>query len=191
MRFRLVYEGSLPSDGSPKDKHAIRRQLHGQLKELWTQHEALKVISDHYEGMLPNANEPGWSPGIGLRQIASQHARCGFEFVPLVSSRFRLVCSIGILFLRRENPGAVVSGGDIDNRLKTLFDGLCVPNCDQVVGEPEADEKPMFCLLEDDRLVTEVRVTTDRLLSPLGEGQSRADVLLIISVELEQTSSLW
>jgi hypothetical protein len=190
MRFRLVYEGPLHSNGAPTEKHGIRKQLHGQLKELWVQHENLREIADFPQEDF-DANEPVWAPGVGLRQIARQHARCGFEFVPLVSWRFRLVCSLEILFLRRENPGAVVSGGDVDNRLKTLFDSLRLPKCDEITEKPEADEQPMFCLLEDDRLITEVKVTTDRLLTPLGQGESRTDVLLIISVELEQTSRLW
>jgi hypothetical protein len=37
-------------------------------------------------------------------------------------------CALDILFLRRDNPGNLIaSGGDIDNRLKVLFDGLRMP----------------------------------------------------------------
>ena len=35
LKFRLVYEGPLPSNGSPQEKHAIRKAFHGQLRELW------------------------------------------------------------------------------------------------------------------------------------------------------------
>jgi hypothetical protein len=64
-----------------------------------------------------------------------------------------------------------------------LFDALRMPsNCDEVDGKPEDDDDPFFCLLEDDRLITEVRVTTDRLLTPLASGENRNDVRLIIHV---------
>jgi len=191
MRFRLVYEGPLHSNGTPTEKHAIRRQLHGQLKELWAQQEPLKRLSDMPDYRLPGAYEPGPQSGIGLRQLATHFARCGFQFVPLVTALYWLICSLDILFLRRENPGAVVSGGDIDNRLKTLLDGLRLPKCDEIIEKPEPDEEPMFCLLEEDRLITEVTVTTDRLLRPPGQGQSPTDVLLIISAEVEQTTRPW
>jgi hypothetical protein len=68
---------------------------------------------------------------------------------------------------------------------------LCLPECDEIIEKPEPDEEPMFCLLEDDRLITEVKVTTDRLHRPPGQGQSPTDVLLIISVEVEQTTRPW
>jgi hypothetical protein len=38
-------------------------------------------------------------------------------------------------------------------------------------------------LLEDDSLITDVRVTTDQLFTPLGEGEHIHDVNLIIRVK--------
>jgi hypothetical protein len=97
-----------------------------------------------------------------------------------------VVCSIDILFLRRDEPGNLLkSGGDIDNRLKVLFDGLRLPQTKDEVGDnrPGVDEDPFYCLLEDDKLVTELKVTTDRLLVPLGNGQAENDVELILHVK--------
>jgi hypothetical protein len=75
------------------------------------------------------------------------------------------------------------SGGDIDNRIKTLFDALHVPkNCSEVQGAPEDSEKPFYCLLEDDTLITGVQVRTDRLLIPIKDGQRETDVMLIVHV---------
>ena len=53
--------------------------------------------------------------------------------------------------------------GDIDGQIKTLFDALGIPeNTEETANAtPDKDEQPFFCLLQDDRLVTEVRVTTD------------------------------
>jgi hypothetical protein len=49
----------------------------------------------------------------------------GFEVIPEDDTS----CSIDILFLHRDAPGRIVrSGGDIDNRIKVLFDALRVPD---------------------------------------------------------------
>jgi len=48
---------------------------------------------------------------------------------------------------------------------------------------PKADEQDyFFCLLEDDHLITEFTVTSDRLLAPLRTGESENDVYLVIKV---------
>ncbi|HZO42622.1 MAG TPA: hypothetical protein VFE97_25630 [Methylomirabilota bacterium] len=51
-----------------------------------------------------------------------------FWFVPLISQRAGLIVELDVLFLRPQLPGAVVSsGGDLDNRIKTLLDALRIP----------------------------------------------------------------
>ncbi len=47
---------------------------------------------------------------------------------------------------------------------------------------PSEDEDPFFCLLQDDSLITEIKVTTDRLLVPVTDDESLHDVVLIIHV---------
>ena len=121
--------------------------------------------------------------------------RCGFRFVPLVRKNGGVSCSIDILFLRRDNPGSIVrSGGDIDNRVKVLFDALrIVDNCSELPAGtvPAEGEDPFFCLLEDDALITEVSVTTDRLLAPLEGTESINDVQLIIRVKLADAGGVF
>ena len=34
MEFRLVYEGPLKANATPREKHPIRKALHPQLKDL-------------------------------------------------------------------------------------------------------------------------------------------------------------
>jgi hypothetical protein len=191
--FRLIYEGELLSaqadgDAVRRNKHAIRKQLHVQLKELWKQNMMLQSIKN-----TPPAR--GWSGESGLRQDAEKYKRGDYEFIPLVTSRFYLVCSLDILFLRREAPGSIVQGGDIDNRIKTLFDGLRLPEGNLDITETiTEDEKPFYCLLQDDRLIVEAKITTDRLLKPtmIDAGKHKAfDVVLVIGVELKQTTRLW
>jgi len=169
MEFRLIYRGPLQSETSkplPKQKHAIRRALHPQLKELWQQHSGLRENLDDLSG--------NW-------------ARCGFRFLPLITKDRVEACSLDITFLRRDNPGNLIrSGGDIDNRLKVLFDGLRMADTVAELGgaTPGPGEDPFYCLLEDDELITEVRVTTDRLLVPLDPAINEHihEVTLIIHV---------
>ena len=199
LSFSLIYEGELLSSNCSdrqavrENKHAIRRQLHTQLKEFWKQDYTLQYMARSFEGTLPAGT--GWTKDIGLKQIAAKYARCGFEFIPLVRADYRLTCALDVLFLRRESPGSIVQGGDIDNRIKTLFDGLRLPqNCDEITANLEQDEKPFYCLLEDDRLITEVKIRTERLLRPTSDAATKHaehHVVLIIGVELKQTSKLW
>ena len=93
-----------------------------------------------------------------------------------------LIARLEITFLRPEEPGCLITkGGDIDNRLKTLFDALRIPNeANELPSRvtPQDDEMPIFyCLLESDSLVTSVSVVTDRLLVQTGASDK---VLLLI-----------
>ncbi len=92
-----------------------------------------------------------------VEDIASQYQESGFRFVPLVRESLSLLCSLDVLFLRRDFPGSVISAGDIDNRIKTLIDALRRPRSGnelqikQPSGNnakilPLAEEKPIFLL---------------------------------------------
>jgi len=109
-----------------------------------------------------------------------------FVFVPLVSRRWDTIAEVEVLFLRRSSPGQLIGhGGDIDNRMKTLFDALRVPQATELPdGEAAGEgEEPFYCLLQDDALVTALSVRTDEWLEP-GDP---SDVLLIIQVSVEAT----
>jgi hypothetical protein len=160
---------------------------------------------------LDRANLPGKEvviPALGslsespsaktwLEHIADENQRCGGRFVPLVRKAGGFTCSLDILFLRRDNPGGLIvkgaDGGDIDNRIKVLFDGLRMPeHTPGLGGVPlEADENPFFCLLEDDSLITSVTVTTDRLLLEKNAEEKPNDVHLIIHVTVLNPSALF
>jgi hypothetical protein len=102
-----------------------------------------------------------------------------------------LKCSLDVLFLRPEIAGKLFEGGDIDNRLKTLFDALRLPKNGEGMGpvSKDTDEGPIYCLLEDDSLITEVRIVTDQLLFlPRKEETSPNDAFLVIDVKLETPS---
>jgi hypothetical protein len=113
--------------------------------------------------------------------------------VPLVTEELSLICGIEILFLRPDYPGSVISSGDIDNRLKTLFDAIRMPQIGQLKADalPTEDEKPFYVLLEDDKLISRLSVETDTLLQPIGDQPNKGDARLIITVKLRPAHLSW
>jgi len=204
MEFRLVYKGRLPAETSSprvKDKHRIRKVFHAQLRELWVKHPSLLWQTEDLLVQKRGADLDGERtmaralPGAAdakpwVEWLADNYARCGFRFVPLLRKQNKFVCSLSILFLRRGHPGDILaSGGDIDNRIKVLLDSLKVPgSCDEIPSSngirplPDPGENPFYCLLEDDALITSLTITTDRLLTPIENGESANDVELIVHV---------
>lgn len=203
MSFRLIYEGQLLSSNGAdhlairRNKHGIRKQIHSQLKRLWQTDRRLNLTSQSPIPGKPYYGDRPFPPDEGLNYLAKKYGRGGYGFIPLVGMSIgdrepEVVCSLNILFLRREPPGALVQGGDIDNRINTLFDGLKIPDDGSgVTEEPNEDEKPMYCLLKDDRLISEVKVTTDRLLKPQRTTckDELSDVLLVIEVDIKNIHS--
>ena len=114
----------------------------------------------------------GPSPTYGVDKLAKRHAYFGYNFVPLVTAELDLACWLDILFLRRQPGGELFVHGDIDNRIKTLFDCLQIPDAHQGYDDltPEEDEKPYFCLLENDKMISKISVETDLLLEDLKEN---------------------
>lgn len=110
-----------------------------------------------------------------------------FTFLPIVTRFLEVVCELDILFLRPEEAGAIIKNdGDIDNRLKIIFDALRMPSDASEVppgDSPRPEELPYFCcLLEDDALITKVTLRADRLLV-LNSDPSH--VRLVINVGLK------
>jgi len=109
-----------------------------------------------------------------------------FTFVPLICEGLHLAARLEVTLLRPEPPGSIISaGGDIDNRLKTLFDSLKVPLEGQALPPlacPDQNEKPFFfCLLQDDNFISELSVETAQLLEP---GVDRSEVVAILNVTI-------
>ncbi len=91
----------------------------------------------------------------------------GHVFAPLVARSLHLFLELEVLLLRAEAAGRIVSGGgDIDNRLKTLFDALRAPISKQEIKDRArvSSRDPLVVLLEDDDRATRVNVETDRWL---------------------------
>jgi hypothetical protein len=186
VQFRLVYRGPLGSAGHHRgkdEKNAIRRAFHGQLAELWNQHAGLRNLWDANRPpgtVTKHKREPNFSiPNKNGNQ---------YNFLYLIGEGHGISCSLDILFLRRESAGGLIThGGDIDNRLKILFDALRMPSTNEELPDtpPAPDENPFYCVLQDDKYIDKVTVNTDRLLMPLDSriNEKEHDVFLVIEVK--------
>jgi hypothetical protein len=191
MEFRLTYAGQLlgssRNDTRPKHKHEIRKIFHSQLKRLWDITPHLKGMTDPPTEILRFPNYP--KPRSRIEALAERFSRNGYSFVPLVTEDLDVsFCGIEILFMRSDPPGALIQSGDIDNRLKTIFDALRVPQSKDELGgydTPSDGEKPFFCLLQDDKLITKVSVETDALLELPSQPLNVNDVRLIVKVTIQ------
>lgn len=188
VEFKLVYDGVLwgsnGKDTRASHKHDIRRAFHSQLKSLW-------AINPHLDSGISDLDNSGWGGGAlpknRIDALATNWSKAGFRFVPMVTEELSLYCSLDVLFLRHGSPGSLIQSGDIDNRLKTLFDALRLPVDRGECGgqDPQDGEDPFFCLLQDDKLISHVSVNTDVLLrDPNGQENH---VLLVIAVNLKPT----
>jgi hypothetical protein len=194
MQFHLVYAGNLLKSGRSGhvwEKHQVRRYLHPQLKKLWETNPLLSFYA-----------EPSHFDRHGRNVVVEHHKQTQVEniakhfegYVPLVMADFGMVCELEILFLRAEPPGNVLQrggcgGGDLDNRMKVLFDGLCMPERGQVKlrTEDTPDPSPMYVLVEDDSLITSLKVTADRFLAAASDADPSdpAEACVIVSVKVK------
>ena len=201
MKFTLHYSGDLRASGGGRrgarldDKWKIRRQIHPQLKELWKSHQVLVRIAN--DAIVPagagtfaefhvhhSQDDPPSDLGPDNVNLIEPIDVAGKSFVPLVRESMSLVCDLDILFLRRGEPGQLIlPGGDIDNRIKTLLDGLRMPNDANEIGNHRVF-RPTYCLLEDDSLITGINVKTDRLLDPTTPGDNSVRLIIGVTVNV-------
>jgi hypothetical protein len=175
MDFTLVYwdttlKAASQSNKRSWEKHHIRRHFSLQLEQLWNLSPVLHWF-DHARQQRD--------------AYAKKYERGGVEFVPLVMESLGLVCDLEIMFLRPGIPGKIVSdGGDIDNRLKVLLDALRVPKetSEMPLKTGETIPRRIYCLMEDDKLITSIKVTTDRLLVPEMTADSEACISMRVIV---------
>ena len=206
MKFTLTYNGELPSTGNSsrktEKKWEVKKHFDPQLRELWTVHPALKemqyrrfwpkgggwFIEGHHsvdQTDRPPQCAPKNDDDIDLLAMTSCGGR---QFFPLVRSSLLLHCSLKILFLRKETPGKIYQGGDIDNRIKTLLDALCAPKDPSLVMSNDLTIiDPVYCLLEDHSLISGLSVETQTLLT--GPNASVSQVHLVIEVDVRASQS--
>jgi hypothetical protein len=198
MEFRLVYSGSLikSQQGDSKrfwEKHQIRKHFSAQLKTLWETHPVLNFYAQ------PQHAERG-----GLASYVVKHHTTVDElivqyggYVPVVAESYGALCELDILFLRQEPPGGLINhnagGGDIDNRLKTLIDALAIPPLGTKLPMKQEDSpapSPFYVLMADDSVITSLKVTVDRLLTPLQDPPLPSDACVVIHVNVKTYNPL-
>jgi hypothetical protein len=194
VEFRLIYEGELLSSGNRGstvcNKHNIRKAFHPQLRRLWALHSSIRQYArsqfDPAKWTDPvNTEDERTEAGLGL--IGKEWNRANIDFVPLVTDKFALRCALDVLLLRPSDQRSVLRRGDIDGQVKTLFDALRIPESTAETGGVAAtpDEVPFYCLLSDDRLITELRVTDDQLLMLPHQGTlNPTDAFVVIHVRI-------
>lgn len=190
MDIVLRYRGPLST--SPRravaNKQTIRDYIHPQLEQLC-------VPGGAFEGaagpMKTVCRGRFMDTQAAFRRMFLSVDLGGYEIVPLVIRHLNHVCHLDITWLRRESPGSILQGGDLDNRLKTLFDGLTMPHDEGQIHttSPTAGLR-QYCLLEDDSLITKLSVTTHQLLEPPLPGEHRDDVDLLLRVTLNRATTV-
>lgn len=174
MEFTLVYRGPLQASRENKreEKQSLRRCFHAQLRGLWNQPPL------NGSRLLWNSTDPNFKAEGDIKQSIG-----AFVFAPLVCAKTYQVADLEIDLLRPGPLGLNKShAGDIDNRLKVLLDALRMPqNRSELPNgdSPRDDERPFFCLLEDDSLIHDLAVRTHRWLEP---GTDPEFVLLVMRV---------
>jgi hypothetical protein len=206
MRFHLVYNGPLPASGNsskPKWAAQIRDAFHSQLEYLWQVHTALQrlrqtaIVKTNPERYLGVVDSP-----LGVERDVDSYPATEDEtdlcapiihgdqsYIPLVRKSLDLNCYLNIQLLRQEDPGSLVlQGGDVDGRLKTLFDALRKPDNDVANRYPQAQNRT-YCLLESDALIAGFDVSTDRLLFPQTPRQNEVHLVIEVIVRVLKVES--
>jgi hypothetical protein len=188
MKFTLIFDGDLPAGDNKRTVYAskIRNALHDQLADLWDSHvifrqlahtartqlhgspwsngEYASPILPDFKGKNPRPLQPGQVDLVAPIPVTNVGS-----FIPIIRDSLYLACAIDILFLRHEEPMKLFrEGGDLDNRIKCFFDGLRMPNEEEGRNGEALTADPLYCLLEDDRLISDFSVRTGRLL---GKGE--------------------
>lgn len=165
MEFCLHYYGTIKSNDGVKGKHAIRKTLHKQLKSLCT--------SPPFDGPFKNDRNGARQDNESSMYVEINGNRYWF----LISEYLKTVVDLSITFLFPYEVGSiVVQGGDIDNRLKTLFDALRIPlSSTELPADDDFDysDDGMYCLLQDDKLINSIQVNAFKDHDPIDDNSCR------------------
>ena len=207
MKFTLIYDGDLPSAGNqrkPIEASNIRNQFHDQLADLWDSHVILRQLartartqriygafwgSDNIAftpALLPDFKEPiaALQPGQIDLCGAIEVPKVG-HLIPLIRNSLYLACAVDVLFLRHEEPYSLMrQGGDLDGRIKTLFDAMKMPDPknEYVGATPKAD--PLYVVLEDDALISDVSIKSGRLLGASTKDKHAVRLTIDVTVKV-------
>lgn len=151
MKFRLTYAGIVKSSGNkPKavNKHKIRLAFHEQLLVLWGSNPILRDFSQEQFPNMERAIEPDFAATVDeaiagkepkkypySELLIAKHKLHDVNWHPLVTTESGLISEVDILMLRPNDSKSIVQGGDIDGRVKTIFDALSIPKNGDVLSD--------------------------------------------------------
>ncbi|MEO6882541.1 MAG: hypothetical protein ABI199_00800 [Bacteroidia bacterium] len=172
MEFTLFYKGIIKSGNhnSVENKNDIRQKIHEQLVTL-RNYPPLNIRAD----LFKKSEFPDFHKTVNK-----------YDFFFLVSDKWNMYVELDLKILI---PHDYKGFGDIDNKLKTLFDALRPPKDSSELPSswtPTSTQNPMLCLLEDDDLIFKVNIDTDYLLdTTLTEN---GEIIIIINVKVKGNS---
>lgn len=159
------------------------------MRNLWLTQGNLRQYAAHVGNQTPpHGGTEDEKIARGIDSIGKTWAKGDspnrFNFVPLVTDKFALRCSVDILILRPHEKQIIQQDtSDLDGKVKTIFDALQIPQ--HTVGVPEQDEVPFYVLLSDDNLISRVKVTADQLLSlPWQKQPDATDSFVLMHVKV-------
>lgn len=169
MNFVLTYRGILKSNGRPKHKNEIRQYFSPQLIKATHIYPAFheSIYKEKYSSFYRDVN--------------------GKKYIQLINSGLCLLADLDILILSQGELGGIINaGGDIDNRLKTLFDALTVPTVGQ---QMDNNENGLNCLLQDDKLISGIRVVVEPLLNiPVGVTNDYVELIIKVKTRFSKVT---
>lgn len=137
MKLTLTYQGPLPPRqraANTKVKASLRRAFHPQIRTQVAQR-------------LRN------SATLCTTEVD------GVPFISPAHPQMRTAVELEVLLLV---PHTAARVGDLDNRVKTLVDGLTRPQNRQQMQHhsppPEGEGEPTYCLMDDDELVRRLSI---------------------------------
>lgn len=210
MKFFLLYSGDLrptqsrSSQTKPlnraESRRLVRKQIAPQMKSLWESNPNL--IRLQWNARVPDGtatflsgpdspkyvhynSPPSYPPQDGYIDLSAPIEKNGASYRPLIRESLGLTCSLKFLFLRPGEPGKLRDkSGDIDNRIKTFIDALEMPR--QKSEDDDKNGEIDFPLLEDDKLVRGLEISTGRLLVQTEEKSENVHIVLEVTVNIEQ-----
>lgn len=178
MKFKLLYFGDIFVNPKKRAQHIsdIRMQFHPQLKRL-LEHQPWDNLKKY---MVPDAVKG---------PITTRHIG-GMDWNPIITPNLKMIAELDILLMHPEIVG--VAHSDIDNRVKTIMDGLRCPQNEHEIGQnTPRDGGPIYTLLDDDHLVTKLTVNTSHLLAtdifPDKTNLSPDSIFMLIDVNVRLT----
>ncbi|HEV8348219.1 MAG TPA: hypothetical protein VGQ16_16700 [Vicinamibacterales bacterium] len=188
MKLLLRYRDNLPASAGPAEKMQLRFFLSRQLRRVWENYFEAK----HPLGQLPRAKPTKLPAANSLPYFMTVFDdEPSYRFVPLVTHGNKIRCRLSIRYGRWRTGGAaqLLDNGDIDARLKVLFDGLSIPQANQLNFSKvhlEHQTDTCFVLAEDDRLIESVEIGTFEILdAPKGQKEDNLETVFHIQASLK------